>query len=191
MSEYRRAFAPGGMFFFTLVTHQRRKILCEASARSCLKQSFLEVQRERPFEIVAIVLLPEHLHCLWQLPTNDADFSTRWGLIKARFTKQWLARGGIDVPAGENRALRADRGVWQRRFWEHTIRDDHDYQRHLDYIHFNPVKHGLARCPHEWTFSSFHRWVNRRVYSRDWQCSCKQQSVRPPDFEDIQESAME
>jgi putative transposase len=191
MPEYRRAFVPGGMFFFTVVTHGRRRFLCEERARFCLRRCFRDVQARRPFEIVAIVLLPDHLHCLWQLPDGDADFSTRWGLIKKALTQNWIALGGPEAPTSEARARRSDRGVWQRRFWEHTIRDEGDYQRHMDYIHYNPVKHGLVICPHRWPYSSLRRWVRFRVYADDWQCACGTGRQPAPDFSDLDETAME
>lgn len=191
MSEYRRAFQPGGMFFFTLVTHGRRRFLCDPLGRTCLRDALRLAQVEAPFEIVSIVLLPDHLHCLWQLPRGDSDFSTRWGKIKRCFTKNWLRGGGHEGAIVQSRVRHRERGVWQRRFWEHAIRDEDDYARHMDYIHYNPVKHGLVSCPHQWPHSSFHRWVNDRVYAVDWQCGCGERRPIPPDFSMIDETAIE
>jgi len=130
------------------------------------------VQQERPFEIVAIALLPQHLHCIWKLPDDDFDFSKRWGRIKSRFTKLWRSAGGADKVSSASRTKRDEGGLWQRRFWDHRIRDEEDMIRHVNYIHYNPVKHGLVRCPHAWSHSSFLRWVEQGYYCRDWLCDC-------------------
>lgn len=191
MVEYRRAFEPGGIFFFTLVTHQRRGFLCEPTARQCLRRAFEIVQSKYPFEIVGIALLPEHLHCLWQLPENDGDFSTRWRYIKGEFTRRWLVKDGQEGTVGTSRQRHRERGVWQRRFWEHVIRDEKDMIRHLDYIHYNPVKHGLVQCPHQWEYSSLDKWVRKKCYDADWQCCCAGRSPVPPVFGDIQQSCGE
>jgi putative transposase len=145
MPRYIRAQQPGGTFFFTVVTHGRRKLFYEINNRRTLKKVIMEVQATHPFTVDAWVLLPEHLHCIWTLPEGDTDFSKRWGLIKARFSKE--LKGHRTTP------------VWQNRFWEHLIRDDLDLHRHLDYIHYNPVKHGLVASPGDWPASTFHRFV--------------------------------
>jgi len=186
MPECRRAFEPGGMFFFTLVTHQRKGLLCEPLGRGCLRRAFKTVQAKYPFDVVGIVLLPDHLHCLWKLPDNDSDFSIRWQYIKGEFTRNWRAGGGGDERVSPSRRRRREREVWQRRFWEHAIREERDMIRHLDYIHYNPVKHGLARCPHQWESSTFDQWVRKRVYDPDWQCQCTGQHRQPPDFDLIE-----
>jgi len=118
----------------------------------------------------AIVLLPDHLHAIWTLPLGDDNYSGRWSVIKRNFTSRFLASGGTDwqVSAGKQRENR--RGIWQRRFWEHTIEDEEDFETHFDYIHYNPVKHGLVKCPSEWEPSSFHRWVTKGVYPPNWAC---------------------
>jgi len=120
----------------------------------------------QPVNTLAIVILPDHLHCLWELPPGDTDYSERWRWIKREFTRDWLAIGGTEVttPATSQRR----RGVWQRRFWEHMIRDETDLENHFDYIHYNPVKHGLVARPRDWLWSSFHRWVRRGHYQADW-----------------------
>lgn len=172
MPEYRRKFRPGGMFFFTVVTQMRRRLFAHERGLSCLRSAIRAVQARWPFELTAIVLLPEHLHCLWQLPDGDTDYSTRWACIKMLFTRQWLAAGGGEAPVSQSRRRQRGRGIWQKRFWEHAIRDEQDMIHHVNYIHYNPVKHGLARCPHAWPQSSFHRWVKEGYYREDWLCDC-------------------
>ncbi len=138
--------------------------------RQLLGHAIRKCKREWPFHVNAIVLLPDHLHAIWTLPDGDKKFAARWSIIKKYFTQQFLAAGGVEaeVPEGATRERR--RGIWQRRFWEHAIEDEDDFQRHFDYIHFNPVRHGLAECPGEWEASSFHRYVKAGVYSEDWAC---------------------
>jgi putative transposase len=154
MPRYIRAQQPGGTFFFTVVTHRRRKLFYEANNRLIFKEAIMEVHSTYPFNIDAWVLLPEHLHCIWTLPAGDRDFSKRWGLIKAKFSKE--------LPGQQTTP------VWQNRFWEHLIRDDRDLQRHLDYIHYNPVKHGLVDSPKDWPASTFHRYVRQGLYPENW-----------------------
>jgi putative transposase len=191
MPEYRRLFQPGGMFFFTLVTDRRRPLFAQAAAREMLGRAFRAVKAEMPFENAAIVLLPDHLHCLWQLPDSDADFSTRWARIKWAFSHSWTAAGGGQGRVSPSRRRRRERAIWQRRFWEHTIRDERDMIRHIEYIHYNPVKHELAQCPHAWPWSSFSDWVKRGILEPDWGCSCRGQAVRSPDFAGLDTTAME
>src|SRR5262245_33093340 len=118
----------------------------------------------------AIVLLWDHLHCLWSLPPQDQDFSGRWQDIKQRFTAAWLENGGTEATVTSSQARRGHRGVWQRRFWEHLIRNEEDLEAHCDYIHYNPVKHGYVTRPRDWPWSSFHRFVRDGVYPLDWGC---------------------
>jgi putative transposase len=163
MPQYIRAFVPGGTFFFTVtLLERRRKLLTENIDH--LREVFKAACRRRPFTIEAIVILPDHLHCIWTLPSGDADFSTRWHDIKARFAAQ--------IPRGERlsarRLQKGERGIWQRRFWEHVIRDEGDYERHVDYIHYNPVKHGYVTRVADWPYSSFQRYVERGIYDLDW-----------------------
>src|SRR2546423_15617184 len=117
----------------------------------------------------AEVVFPEHLHCLWRLPPGDYAFPMRWCLIKAYFTRM-LPRGEA---SSVSRQRKGERGIWQRRYWEHVIRDEQDYQRHLDYIHYNPVKHGYVQAAKDWPYSSFHRWVAQGVYPVDWAASAE------------------
>ena len=123
------------------------------------------------FDINAIVLLPDHLHAIWSLPPGDADLSKRWAWLKKEFTKRYLQHGGTEQPTLESRTQYRRRGVWQRRFWEHAIEDDEDFQAHFDYTHWNPVIHGHVNCPIEWQHSSSHRWVSEGVYDDSWGCS--------------------
>ncbi len=189
MPDYRRYFAPGGTFFFTLVTLQRRPLFRSPLARRTLREAIRETRRRRAFSMPAVVLLPDHLHCLWTLPEGDADFSTRWRKIKESFTRGYLAAGGSEVaPPGQRR--KGQRGLWQQRFWEHTIRDEDDFGRHMDYIHFNPVKHELVSCAHAWPWSSFHDWVRKGIYDADWCCGCRRR-VEAPDFSMLGKSVRE
>jgi putative transposase len=153
------------------VTEGRAPILCEDLARISLRQAISGCRVHLPFQIVAFVLLPDHLHVIWTMPHGDADYSTRWAWIKKEFTKAWLAGGGTEQPSNESRRRAGRRGVWQRRFWEHCIRDELDLERHCDYIHYNPVKHGLARRPGDWAYSTFHRFVRDGHYPVDWGCT--------------------
>ncbi|MGF0336955.1 transposase [Ectopseudomonas toyotomiensis] len=164
MSNYRRARDAGACYFFTLVSHQRLPVLTDAPLRAALRRAIERVRLHRPFVIEAWVLLPDHLHCLWRMPQGDADFGARWSMIK-RLTSQAVAVPGT---VSLSRSLRRESGLWQRRFWEHRIRDEDDYQRHLDYLHFNPVRHGLVPRVADWPWSSFHRLVKEGVYPADW-----------------------
>ncbi|MEO0530902.1 MAG: transposase [Planctomycetota bacterium] len=168
MPNYRRAQNGGGVYFFTVVTMGRQRFLTEPSARNALRQAFREVRSRHPFEVVAIVLLPDHLHCVWKLPRGDDDYSNRWSRLKAGFTTRYLASDGTEAPVSVSRAVRGERGVWQRRFYEHVIRDEDDLRRCLDYIHLNPVKHGLVSRARDWPWSSFHRYVRAGEYDVDW-----------------------
>lgn len=191
MPEYRRADVPGGTYFFTLVTDGRRPFLCDELARRLLHDAIDACRSSRPFDAEAFVLLPDHLHAIWTLPTGDADFSKRWAAIKATFTSAWLKAGATERTVSDSRREHRHRGVWQRRFWEHWIRDDNDLREHLDYVHFNPVKHGLVTCPHRWPYSTFGKWVKRGLYSSDWMCVCGGRPVEPPSFERISELDLE
>jgi len=140
MPRYIRAHIPGGTFFFTVVILERkRRLLIEHI--DALRGAFASVQAQRPFTIDAAVILPDHLHCIWTLPDGDADFSARWHAIKSKFSRSLPSQEQLST----RRVAKGERGIWQRRFWEHVIRDDEDFTRHMDYIHYNPVKHGHAR----------------------------------------------
>ena len=168
MPDYRRAKIQGGTYFFTVVTFGRRPFLTTDLARHCLRSAWRDVRKGHPFQSEAICLLPEHLHCIWSLPDGDADFSGRWNAIKGLFSKRYLSGGGIEAPRNSSRRRRGEAAVWQRRFWEHCIRDQDDLRRHLDYIHFNPVKHGHVSQPLDWPWSSFHRYLQMGWYDERW-----------------------
>jgi putative transposase len=163
MPRYRRATIKGGSFFFTVALADRSS---DALVRhiDLFRDAYAFAQRGHPFETVAICILPDHLHAVWTLPDDDADFPTRWSLIKARFSR--------GLPAARSRSpskiAKRDKGIWQRRYWEHAIRDDTDLERHVDYVHFNPVKHQLVSRVCDWPHSSFHRFVARGVLPLDW-----------------------
>ncbi|MBI5014324.1 MAG: transposase [Deltaproteobacteria bacterium] len=166
MPNYRRC-REGTTYFFTVVTHRRRPILCDTRSRRALRDAIADARAAHPFAIEAWVLLPEHLHCLWRLPDEDRDYSLRWALIKAGFTKR--IRAWLDTPETcRSRERHREAMVWQRRFWEHTIRDDRDFAAHCDYVHWNPVKHGLAAAPKDWPHSTFHRFVEKGIYTACW-----------------------
>ncbi len=164
MTAYRRARIAGATYFFTVHCAERRGNRLLVDHVDTLRQAFRKVMNDHPFTIDAMVVLPEHLHCIWTLPPDDADYRTRWGLIKANFSRA--------IPRGErcsaSRIKRGERGLWQRRYWEHVIRDERDFANHADYIHWNPVKHGWARRPGDWPWSSFHAYVCRGIYAVNW-----------------------
>ncbi|MBS3733633.1 MAG: transposase [Phycisphaerae bacterium] len=170
MPHYRRRH-DGELFFLTLVTQGRMSIFKHSRFRRALSEAMRTTQARHPWETTAVVLLPDHLHMIWRLPTSDKDYSTRITSLKRLFTRAYLAAGGKEasVPAGQRRKRR--RGVWQRKFWEHTIRDAKDFRMHLDYIHLNPVKHGYVDRPRDWPWTSFHRHVAQGWYEPDW-CGC-------------------
>jgi putative transposase len=168
LPNYRRMVRPGGTFFFTVVTARRSPLFADDRARSILGECLRDERISRPFVVEAIVLLPDHLHAMWTLPEADTDFSTRWSWIKAQFTRRWLSGGGRESAVLPGQARKRQRGVWQARFHEHTVRDEDDFLRLADYIHFNPVKHGLAAHPGEWPWSSFHRHVKKGFDPPEW-----------------------
>jgi len=162
MVGYRRNFVPGGTFFFTVTLANRSsKVLVDHV--DLLRNALRVARQERPFVIDAIVILPDHLHVIFTLPPGDSDFSGRWRRIKGHFSSAL-----IDASTQLKRKPNGDLALWQRRFWEHTIRDEADFARHVDYIHFNPVKHGLVQRVHDWPYSSFHRYVKEGILPDDW-----------------------
>jgi putative transposase len=164
MTQYRRARIPGATWFFTVNLAERRGNRLLVEQVCALRDAFTLVRRKHPFTIDAMVVLPDHLHCLWTLPNHDSDYGVRWGLIKAAFSRKLAATERRSV----SRRRRGERGIWQRRFWEHAIRNEADFARHADYIHYNPVKHGWAKAPLEWEYSSFGRFVAMGIYAKDW-----------------------
>jgi len=162
MPNYRRANIKGGVFFFTVVLADRSSnLLIEEIDR--LRRAYRSVQERRPFETIAVCVLPDHLHALWTLPEHDTDFAVRWSLIKSDFSRGLAAR-----QRSQSKVSKREKGIWQRRYWEHAIRDDADLDRHIDYIHFNPVKHRHVSRVVDWPHSSFHRFVERGWVAADW-----------------------
>ena len=153
--QYRRSLVAGGTYFFTLVTHGRAPWFAHVAWVEALGEAMRQVRNKHPFDTLAIAVMPDHLHCIWRLPEGDADYGTRWMLIKQAVTRC--------IRVQHPRAK-----VWQDRFWEHTIRNDRDYAAHCNYVHFNPVKHGLVAQASDWPHSSFERFVAEGIYDANW-----------------------
>ena len=168
MSQYRRSMTPGGTYFFTVVTYRRQKILTHPACVDALRNIIKDVKQTHPFKINAWILLPEHMHCIWTLPKGDVDYSKRWGLIKSTFSKRMKETLHRDEWITKSKTKYRESTIWQRRFWEHQIRDCEDYQRHMDYLHYNPVKHRLVKSVKDWPHSSFHHYTEQGVYPIDW-----------------------
>jgi len=168
MSEYRRVKTKGGTYFFTLATHLRRPILTHETVRLALRQGIQRARKTLPFQIDAWVLLPDHLHAIWTLPPEDDNYAARWAIIKRQVSTSCGRQFSHQNPLSDSQKKRKESGIWQRRFWEHQIRDDLDFKRHMDYLHWNPVKHGHVRKAADWPFSSFHRLVTQEIYPPDW-----------------------
>ena len=166
--RYRRVFIPGASYFFTLVTHDRLPFFSDPAAIDLYRNAVRKVQARWPFTLEAEVILPDHIHLLCTLPGGDADYPTRVRLIKRAFTQSFLGQRHRFAERSSSRIAKAEQPVWQRRYWEHTIRDERDFQVHLDYIHINPVKHGLAAAPRDWPHSTFRAWVERGAYELWW-----------------------
>lgn len=162
MVKYRRYYVPGGIYFFTVVLQDRQsnwlvKYINELTA------AMRRVKQIHPYKIIAMVILPDHLHAMWEMPENDENYSIRWICIKREFAKN-LRKSRVRIQKnrfGENE-------LWQRRFWEHAIRDEKDYEKHVDYIHYNPVKHGYVNSVKEWPFSTFHQFVQQGLLPLNW-----------------------
>ncbi|MBS0581936.1 MAG: transposase [Proteobacteria bacterium] len=167
MRRYVRAKIEGGTYFFTVNLAQRRDSHLLIDRIDALRDAFRTTRRAHPFDIDAIVVLPEHLHTIWTLPEGDTDFSTRWSLIKARFSRVIEPEEQISA----SRLRRRERGIWQRRYYEHVIRDEADFSRHVDYIHWNPVKHGWVERVADWPHSSFHQYVRQGWLPANWAVS--------------------
>ena len=167
MSNYKRIKSEGGTFFFTVVTYKRQPVFDIPECIKHLRSSIKETRRSYPFHIDAWALLPEHMHCIWTLPDKDCDYSRLWGLIKQGFTKR--SRGLLPYNANSlSRTKHREASVWQRRFWEHEIRNEEDFNNHIDYIHYIPVKHGHVKRARDWPFSTFHRYAKQGIYPVDW-----------------------
>lgn len=159
MPNYRRLYVEGGMYFFTVNLLERHGNDLLIRHIDVLRAAVRKVKKAHPFTIHAFVVLPEHLHCVLEFPDGDSDFPLRWRLIKSEFSKS--------LPSTERRSAirikRGERGIWQRRFWEHQIRDDDDYRYHIQYTHHNPVKHGLVNNPFDWQYSTIHRYAQNSI----------------------------
>ena len=172
MPNYRRAYVPGGTVFLTVVTYRRQPVFAEGGDVALLRRALRQVMSESPFRIPAAVVLPDHAHFLWSLPRGDSDYSRRVGRMNVLFTRSLPGRGVATAAVSQSRHRRHESDVWQSRFWEHTVDDEAEFEDILNYIHYNPVKHGLAACPHGWPFSSFGRWVRDGLYPAHWGCCC-------------------
>ena len=168
MSNYYRWRQTGGTYFFTVVTHHRREFLTKSIFRNILREYITRTRQNHPFVIDAWVLLPEHLHCIWTMPEGDSDYSTRWSLIKAGFSKKAKTHLYQQQLITDSRKKRRESTIWQRRFWEHLIKDEDDFRKHVEYIHYNPVKHRLVKNVRDWPYSTFHRYVQEGIYSENW-----------------------
>ncbi|MGZ8153369.1 MAG: REP-associated tyrosine transposase [Methylovulum sp.] len=168
MSNYRRVYVPGGLYFFTVKTFRNQHFLTDDDVRAALREGIELTRLSKPFDIVAWVLLPNHLHCIWRLPPDDADFSARWSIIKRTVTQCCGERLNRPEWLTARRRQRQQGTLWQHRFWDHLIRDEDDFNRHMDYILWNPVKHGFAAKVADWPYSSFHRLVRSGWYAENW-----------------------
>ena len=168
MSRYCRANTSGATYFFTAVTYRRRGFLCDADVRIALREAITKVRSQYPFHIEAWVLLPDHLHTIWTLPSGDADFALRWQQIKRFVTLRCGERLYQAAWMTDSKTKHRESTLWQRRYWEHQIRNEADFERHMDYLHYNPVKHGLVKRARDWPYSSFHRYLEAGVYGEDW-----------------------
>ncbi len=169
MPEYRRIMQPGGTFFFTVVTFNRKPILASPESRAILRKVWMKVRLKHPFETLAVCLLPDHLHVIWQLPEGDSNYAVRWNEIKRNFSHEYMQNHeNGNSEKIESRIKRREVTIWQRRYWTHVLYDQEDLNNHIDYIHYNPLKHGLVDQVNDWQWSSFHRYVRIGVYAPDW-----------------------
>ncbi|QBB71070.1 transposase [Pseudolysobacter antarcticus] len=163
MSQYRRNRVPGGTYFFTVNLLDRSSRLLTENI-DAFREAVRQVRARKPFHIDAWTVLPDHTHCIWTLPPGDTDYSARWKAIKIAFAKTLPKTEQLSAV----RLRKGERGIWQRRFWEHTIRDERDYAAHVDYVHINPLKHGLVQRVADWSYSTFHRYVDVGIYPPNW-----------------------
>lgn len=166
MSYYRRPQTPGATWFFTVNTYRRQPILTHPDVITALRAAMQNVRHQHPIKIDAMVILPDHLHIIWTLPPGDTNFAIRWSLIKRQVSQ--ASRHLVGQTQSASRTKRREIDFWQRRYWEHQIRNDADFSRHVDYIHYNPVKHGHVERLMDWPYSTFHRYVRLGVYPADW-----------------------
>jgi putative transposase len=168
MPDYRRVKLKGATYFFTLVVYQRQHIFSSPKPISLLTESIDRIKTYHPFNIEAYCILPDHIHFIWSLAEDDNNYSMRIAQIKRRFSKQFAEIFDLPKDISESRQKRKELTIWQRRFWEHWIRDENDLNRHIDYIHYNPVKHGLVSSVQDWKYSSFHEFVEMGYYNLEW-----------------------
>ncbi len=183
MPEYIRLYEPGATYFFTVVTHRRRHILTTEEGAECLREAWRIVTERFPFETQALCVLPDHVHCLWKLPPDDCDFSTRWRRIKTEFSRRYGRLRNRTSSRSLSRKKRGETGFWQRRFWEHKVRNEDEFARLFDYVHFNPVKHEYTQWPEDWAWSTFHKYVRRGWYDVDWGREGPPDDIRGMDLE--------
>ena len=168
MPDYRRLRVPGGTYFFTLTTYQRQKLFYASDVQKLWLESVDTIKNDHPFKEIAFCILPDHIHLIWELPENDANYSNRISMIKRRFTIEYKQTFKILINNNASRIKHRESTIWQRRFWEHTIRDENDLNKHIDYVHFNPVKHGLVDRVIDWQGSSFYQYVLSGHYDEYW-----------------------
>jgi putative transposase len=167
VSTYRRHYVEGGSYFFTVVSYKRQPVLTEEPVRVALREAIKEVRETLPFRVEAWVLLPDHLHCIWTLPKCDSNYSLRWARIKQGVSKRRANSTNPNLLSASRRK-RGESSLWQRRFWEHQLRDEEDFAKHMNYIHYNPVKHGYAKSPKDYPYSTFHQCVKEGLYEITW-----------------------
>ncbi len=164
--RYRRIYIRGGCYFFTVVTEQRQPIFSDATQVEILREAFKRVKQNYAFTIDAMVALPDHLHCIWTLPESDNNYAIRWRLVKTWFTKH--CNQDLRLVQNQTKARRQEQALWQHRYWEHAIRDEDDFQHHVEYIHYNPVKHGYVASAVDWPYSSLQRYIKNGSVPADW-----------------------
>ncbi len=182
MPNYRRIYIPGSTVFLTWVTYQRAPLFKHSENVTRFRQAVRQTRTEAPFEIVAAAILPDHVHFIWTLPDGDSNYSRRVGRIKTLFTRALRGKYTQSGNISQSRRKHRESNVWQRRFWEHTIRTEEELARCLNYVHYNPVKHGLVSCPHQWPHSSFQKWIDAGHYRSDWACRCKRKRLSQKNF---------
>lgn len=164
MTNYRRFYIPGATWFFTVNLAERRDNRLLVEHIDSLRSAFVYAKRRKPFTMEAVVIMPDHLHTIWRLPLDDADYSSRWSLVKSHFSRTIQNEERIS----DSRKTRRERGIWQRRYWAHLLTSQEDFNNHCDYIHWNPVKHGHVAKVADWPYSSFHRHVASGTYPANW-----------------------
>jgi putative transposase len=168
MPNYIRSRQAGGIYFFTLVTFDRLPLFSSPVSRDLLHSAWVDVLSRHPFDTIAVCLLPDHLHTIWKLPEGDDDYPVRWKEIKRIFTRNYIQQINLGGIRNKSRQIQGEAAIWQRRYWEHTCIDNDDLNNHIDYIHINPLKHGLVRKVSDWDWSSFHQYVKKGIYPVDW-----------------------